>query len=241
VTSSREADSAYREQQRVLAEYERREREIDQDRYAPWRASVLLRRATRARDASRLLRAAGVFPRAGWRCLEVGFGKRGGWLADLLVWGVSRKDLCGIDLDIRSVAEVSRKLGASNLAVGDGAFMPWPDGAFQLVIASTVFSSILDDHVRQTVSGEISRVLASGGALLWYDFRVSNPRNANVRGVRRRELLDLFPGLKGEMRSVTLAPPLADLVAPRSWMLATLLETIPPLRTHWIAVLRKAS
>jgi ubiquinone/menaquinone biosynthesis C-methylase UbiE len=158
-----------------------------------------------------------------------------------MVWGLSRKDLFGIDLDLATVREVSQRIGADNLAVGDAVRIPWPDGTFQLVVASTVFTSILDDGVRQAAANEISRVLACGGALLWYDFNVDNPQNAHVRRVRRRDLLTLFPRLKGKVRSVTLAPPLARLVAPRSWTLATLLELIPPLRTHLLAVLRKTS
>ena len=78
-----------------------------------------------------------------------------------------------------------------------------------------------------------------GGALLWYDFRVNNPRNPNVRGVGRKELRSLFPDLAGEVRSATLAPPIARLVAPRSNWLATTLEGFPFLRTHLLAVLVK--
>jgi len=49
----------------------------------------------------------------------------------------------------------------------------------------------------------------------------------------------LFPALHGPMQSVTLAPPLARVVAPRSWVAATLLEACPWLRTHLMAVLVK--
>jgi hypothetical protein len=38
---------------------------------------------------------------------------------------------------------------------------------------------------------------------------------------------------------VTLIPPLARVLAARSWMLCELLETIPLLRTHELAVLVK--
>jgi hypothetical protein len=91
------------------------------------------------------------------------------------------------------------------------------------------------------VAADITRVLAPGGALLWYDFAVNNPRNPNVRRVGRKELQGLFPELRGSIRSVTLAPPLVRLVAPKSWLLATALEAFPFLRTHLLAVLLKRS
>jgi hypothetical protein len=89
------------------------------------------------------------------------------------------------------------------------------------------------------IAQEISRVLAPGGALLWYDFAVDNPRNANVRGVKKRDIRELFPELAGSIKSLTLAPPLARLVAPRSVMLAMMLQRVPFLRTHLMAVLVK--
>jgi ubiquinone/menaquinone biosynthesis C-methylase UbiE len=130
-------------------------------------------------------------------------------------------------------------LPAADLRVGDASHLPWPASTFRLVVASTVFTSILDGSVRRVVASEATRVLTSDGALLWYDFAVNNPRNAHARGVRRRELRELFPTLRGRIESVTLAPPLARFVARRSWTLATVLEAIPLLRTHLVAVLAK--
>lgn len=231
-------DASARERGRILDEYRRREREIDPDRYAPWQASVLLGRVERSRKAAALLRAAGVFPRAGMPCLEVGFG-RGGWLAELLNWGLAQEDLYGVDIDLGAVRLVSRRLSFATLAVADGGALPWPDGAFRIVIVSTVFTSILDDGVRTGVAGEISRVIAPGGALLWYDFAFNNPANRHVRRVGRRELRELFPDLSGTIRSAGLAPPLARRIAPVSWLLATALEAIPFVRTHLLAVLVK--
>jgi hypothetical protein len=83
------------------------------------------------------------------------------------------------------------------------------------------------------------RVLRPGGALLWYDFRVDNPANPNVRGIGHRELEALFPGLACRVLSLTLAPPLARAVAPVSPGLARLLEGLPFLRSHLLGVLVK--
>lgn len=226
------------ERQRITAEYRRREAEVGAEVYAPWQPGEILMRNARCRAAARMLRRAGLFPQAGDACLEVGFGSLG-WLGELIGWGLRETDLHGIELDSARAARAKKVLPVADLRVGDATSLPWGDETFRLVLASTVFTSILDSRVRRMVADEITRVLAPGGALLWYDFAVNNLRNPHVRKVGRRELRGLFPGLSGEIKSVTLAPPLARLVAPKSWPLATLLESIPWLRTHLIAVLRK--
>ena len=102
-------------------------------------------------------------------------------------------------------------LPEAELLVGDATDLPWPDNRFRLVVASTILTSVLDDRMRLRIAEEIIRVLAPGGAVLWYDFAVNNPRNSQVRKVDRQELRRLFATLNGPVRSVTLAPPLARL------------------------------
>ncbi|MCW5897362.1 MAG: class I SAM-dependent methyltransferase [Bacteroidetes bacterium] len=192
----------------------------------------------RKRFASVMLHERGVFPDASSRCLEVGYGTSG-WLSDLIGWGVPETNISGIELDAQRAGIARQLLPAADLRVGDAAGMPWPDESFHLVVASTVFTSILDQEVRRQVADEITRVLAPGGALLWYDFTFNNPNNANVKKVTKKELRSLFPALSGETRSLTLAPPIARPVARMSWTLATMLGALPFLRTHLLAVLVK--
>jgi SAM-dependent methyltransferase len=231
-------DQGGQEQQRILLEYTRRDREVAADLYAPWQPASGLLIGTNRRIAAQMLERAGVFPRPTSRCLEIGPGSSG-WLSDLIGWGVRERHLSAIDLDGRRINQARQLLPTADLRVGDAAHLPWNDGTFDLVIASTVFTSILDAQLRRDVAREIERVLAPGGALLWYDFSRNNPSNKHVRKVSRGEVRTLFAGLKGELRSVTLAPPIARTIAPISWILATVLEAIPLLRTHLIGVLVK--
>jgi ubiquinone/menaquinone biosynthesis C-methylase UbiE len=198
----------------------------------------MLMRSSRKRVAAQMLHRAQAFPIPGVRCLEVGCG-RIGWLGELLTWGVRESDLSGIDIDERRLRDAQASLPAADLRVGEGTSLPWNSNTFGLVVASTVFSSILDREVRVLVAREIERVLAPGGALLWYDMRIDNPANPHVRGLTARRVRELFSGLDGHVKSVTLAPPVARIVAPRSWVLATLLEGLPPLRSHLLGVLVK--
>lgn len=225
------------ERERMLAELARREREIDPERYAPWNPAELFMREGRRRAAARLLHRAGAFPRTGDRCLEVGCGTLG-WLGELISWGVRETDLHGVELSASRLERARDVLPAADLRVVDASDrLPWDDRTFRLVVLSTVVSSVLDPDARRRLAREVERVLAPGGALLWYDFRVDNPKNPHVRGVPKGELLALFPGLSATVRRVTLAPPLVRRIAPRSWWLAGTLELVPLLRTHLVAVL----
>jgi len=228
------------ERQRLLNELRRREREVNPDLEEHWHPAVLLGNIRTRSVAVAMLRRAGALPKAGDHCLEVGYGARG-WLGALIDWGVRETDLHGIEIDPISAKKAQEVLPQADLRVGNAIKLPWDSDTFRLVITSTLFTSILNPIVRRLVAEEITRVLAPGGALLCYDFAFNNPRNPNVRKVSKKELIRLFPRLKGTIKSVELAPPLARLVAPRSMTLAFLLERIPLLRTHFVAVMVKPS
>jgi SAM-dependent methyltransferase len=235
-----ELDAVLTERQRIQAEYQRRAKVIKAELYSPWQPAEIFWRTRRKAVAAGMLNEALVFPRTGDTCLEVGCGT-GGWLADLISWGVREPDLHGIDIDTLRISRAKEILPGADFRIGDAARLPWDDGTFRVVISSTLFTSVLDFTVRRLIADEIVRVLAPGGALLWYDFAFNNPKNPHVLGISRSEVRKLFPQLVGKIRSVSLAPPLARLIVPRSWTLSTVLEAIPLLRTHLLAVLIKAS
>lgn len=232
------ADFVAIERERIQVEYRRRAREVNSELYATSQPASRFMLERRNRTAARMLRRLSVFPKLGDQCLEVGYGEVG-WLRELLAWGVSEADLHGIELSAERAGKARQHLPVADLRIGDAVELPWKDQAFQLVVASTLFTSVLDNEVRRLIANEIVRVLAPDGALLWYDFAYNNPRNKNVRGIGRAEIKNLFPTLKGNIRAVTLAPPLTRLIAPRSWALAAAFEAIPILRTHLIGVLIK--
>lgn len=236
-SAAREESSAARE--RILAANSRRRAEAEGGGlYAPSNPAEIFMTSGRRREAAALLASLGVFPREGSRVLEVGCGE-GGLLPDLLGWRLAADDLHGVDLDGARLAVARRRLPGCHFHEADAAALPFPDGSFDLVIASTVFSSILEPRLQQAVAAEIARVLRPGGAYLHYDLAVDSPRNKNVRGLPARRLAELFPGLAGKVRRVTLAPPLCRALLPRFLPLAALLEALPFLRSHLLAVLLK--
>lgn len=230
--------TAERESIRIKAEYERRETEIGRDLYAPWQPAEILMSSERKRITALMLKQVEKFPKVGDRCLEIGYGRLG-WLADLLSWGVRETDLHGIELDAVRASCAQQALPQASLEVGDATQLPWHSDYINLAIASTVFSSIMDRSVRQMIADELSRVVTSGGVVIVYDMAVGNPRNDNVRAVTYNEIRAIFPNFSCYFRSATLAPPIARLVAKRSWLLAIMLSGLPFLRTHFVAVLVK--
>jgi len=223
---------------RIRAEYERRARDLPADFYAWSKPGNLLlqQHATRACIAA-LYRAA-LFPLRGRRIADIGCGQ-GSWLLEFVQWGADPAALHGVDLSPDRIAAARRKLPQADLRVGSAAELPWPDQSFDLVSQFTVFTSILDPALKQAVAAEMLRVLKPGGAALWFDFRVNNPRNPQVRGVPAREIRSLLAGCGVELVSCVLAPPLGRRVAGWSWALAELLHALPFLRTHYAGLIRK--
>jgi SAM-dependent methyltransferase len=171
--------------------------------------------------------------------LEVGCGT-GHWLRSLVQWGAAPERIVGLDLLPDRIAVARRTCAApTRLVTGSAAALPFPDRSFDIVLQSTVFTSMLDADVRRAAAAEMLRVLRADGIVLWYDFFVDNPRNPNVRGVGKDELRRLFPGCRIDVRRVTLAPPLARAVAPRSWLAASLLSAVPALCTHYAGTIRR--
>jgi len=224
------------EQERIIAEYQRRACEVDPELYAPWNAAQCLMLSERKRVAAQMLHRLGAFPRREHLCLEVGVGSLG-WLPDLLSWGVPACNLAGIELKQDRLEAAKFSLPSVDLRCGDASQMPWEAGRFRLIVCSTVFSSILEHALRMRVASEMIRVLAPGGVVVWYDLAVNNPWNRNVRRVSKRDLLRYFPEFKYNVTSITLAPPIARTVAPASVSLAVALSAVPILRTHLLAVM----
>jgi len=235
---------------RIRREYARRAREIPVDFYSLTRPANLFHWQQRSRHALALLQRCGMLPLDGRRVLEVGCGEQG-WLGDLESWGVRRRDLAGIDLDPQRIDIARRRFGPSldesgqivspgaDLHCGNAAGLPWADAQFDIVVQSTVFTSILDWELKRAIASDLMRVLKPRGVVLWYDFFVDNPRNPNVRGVGRREIATLFKGCEIVLERVTLAPPVARRLVPLGWGLAMALEALKLLNTHYLCVIRK--
>ena len=208
------------------------------DRYDPLRPEVLHARQERERALVSLLTRHVRRPMAQLDVREVGCG--GG--DNLLEWirlGCDPARLFGKELLPERAAAARLRLPAGvGLHQGDALQLPLPDASFDIVLQHTVFSSILDDTFQARLAARMWRWLRPGGAVVWYDFTVDNPKNADVRGVPLARVKALFPQGRVDARRITLAPPIARRVARLHPQACNFFNTLPLLRTHslaWIA------
>ncbi|CAN7404258.1 MULTISPECIES: class I SAM-dependent methyltransferase [unclassified Variovorax] len=172
--------------------------------------------------------------------VEVGSGD-GGNLLELLRMGCAPDRLSGIELlPERHAAARARLPAAVRLSSGDAAVASIEPASCDVVFVSTVFSSLLDDAFQQRLADAMWRWVKPGGGVLWYDFTVDNPRNADVRGVPLKRVRALFPQGQVHVQRITLAPPIARRVTAVHPSLYTLFNTIPLLRTHVLAWIAKS-
>ena len=127
------------------------------------------------------------------------------------------------------------------MLVGDASQLDLGDASFDVVLQSTVFSSILDAAFQQRLADRMWALVKPAGGVLWYDFIYNNPRNPDVRGVPLGRIRELFP--QGRLRAwrVTLAPPISRLVTRIHPSLYSVLNAVPWLRTHVLCWVGKGS
>ncbi len=194
----------------------------------------------RERKTRELLQRAGFFPLSGRRILDVGCGT-GAQLGLFIEWGARPENLFGIDLIPDRIVAARRRFPRITFELANAESLPYADGAFNLVAAFTVFTSILNRGMTANVVREITRVLAPRGAVLWYDFRVNNPFNRHVRGMSRKQVQHLFPGFGVALEAISLLPPLARRLGGLTDHLYVTLSSVPFLRTHLLGLLTKPS
>jgi SAM-dependent methyltransferase len=144
-----------------------------------------------------------------------------------------------IDLVVARAA-AARDRGAAAVCA-DGRAVPLRSGSVDVVVCSTLFSSIIDPAVATAVADEVDRVLAPTGLILWFDLRIDNPRNPEVRGLPVAAVEALFPGFELDLERAVLLPPLARRLG-RHVRMARALARVPILRGHLVGSLsRRAS
>lgn len=230
------AESANVEDTRIQAAYAKRQ---ETNLYSWFDPSYVFLMQERERRFLSALQQYGFVSLDSTQILEIGCGT-GLWLREFIKWGGRPQNITGVDLLSDRVA-IARERCPEGMRIecGSATKLGFSDCSFDLILQSTVFSSVLNPSVRQQIASEMLRVVKDDGVILWYDFHVNNPRNPDVIGIDRTEIFRLFPGCRIELQRITLAPPLARLLAPYSLMICSLLQGSRVLNTHYLGVIRK--
>lgn len=134
------------------------------------------------------------------------------------------------------VEVLKQNILSSNIFAGDATELKMNE-SFDIVLQSTVFTSILDNNFKAKLANCIFKMVKPGGIVLWYDFKFNNPQNKNVKAISKSEILELFPACKSiEFTSCTLAPPIGRRIGK---LYNTINLLFPFLRSHIIAVIKK--
>jgi len=222
----------------ISERYARRRETGIQSLYNPLRPSIYMNLQEKERVLIRKILQPHLQPLGDKRLIEIGCGS-GSNLVQLMQLGFRPENLVANELLPERVEAVRKRLPTEvEIIPGDDSVIDYPP-AFDAVLVSTVFSSILDDAFQQRLADTAWRMLKPGGGIIWYDFVYDNPGNADVRGVKPGRIRELFPGAGIETHRVTLAPPVARRVTRIHPALYTLLNAFPLLRSHLLCWIQK--
>lgn len=223
---------------RIKAVYENRAREGKSKLYSYFNTANLFFIQKRERMLLRLLRRRRFEDLHDKKILDVGCGA-GGQLRRFVEYGARPRNLFGIDALPDRISLAQKLSPHIGFCLGNAVQLPFDREFFDIVTQFGVFTSVLDKDVKRQIAAEMLRVLKPDGVIVWYDYHMNNPRNPDVRGVKKKEIHELFQGCDVRLRRITLAPPIARIFAPCSVILCQLLEKLPFLCTHYIGAIRK--
>lgn len=240
MTAHDQASERETELARIQAEYRRRdfcEPRLGK-RYSLFNEAALLHAQSLERHLLAMLKQHKRTDLATMKILDVGCGY-GGALRRFIEYGAEPANLSGIDMMPHRIARARGLSPAVDWQVGDAHQLPYLSGTFDIVLIFVVLSSILNAELRQTIATEVCRVCKPGGLVLYHDFIHSNPRNPAVQGITCGQIRQLFgrPGARIVCRRMTLAPPIARLIAPRARWLADTLEQLRIVNTHTLCAI----
>jgi SAM-dependent methyltransferase len=170
------------------------------------------------------------------RVLDLGCGE-GATLGRLIACGAVATGV-GVDLLPERIERARAAWPAIDFRVADAGHLPFPDEAFDIVLAMTVLSSI-PLPARPGIAAEIARVVRSGGVFAWYDLRLPSPANPDVRPFRAADVAMLFHGWEMQVRRLTVLPPVARRLGPAAGVLYPVLARLPFVLSHEAGVARR--
>ena len=170
--------------------------------------------------------------------LEVGCGT-GTNLCNLISWGVNPENLFGNDIFEPSLQTARQRL-PQTVTLQQGNFLDcsYDNQSFDVILFSTVLSSILDEDFQIECLKRSYNLLKPNGIVLLYDFQFDNPWNKDLKGINLKKLKQAVPWSRSVFSRVTLCPPLARKLENLP-ALIRILTACKVLNTHVIGFFKK--
>ena len=227
-----------KENSRIKKYYEARKKMKISSLYTYFNVNNLYMIHSRERKLMRLLSGCGLEDLSRKKILDVGCGT-GGMLRNFVQYGAKPGNLYGIDLlsdRIKKAREISSNL---HLAKGDATGLPYKSNYFDIITQYTVLTSIIDKDVKQKIADEMLRVLRKNGIIIWYDMRVSNPFDKNIKAIGKNEIRKMFSACECSFYSVTLNPIISRRLSRISILLCQMIENLKLLNSHYFVIIKK--
>lgn len=167
--------------------------------------------------------------------LDYGCGV-GARLLEIYRLGATFSNLYGFDCNPSRINIAKKIFESTNIMHGENSYSISPK-QFDVLMNSTMMSSILDDKQASKIANEFYRLTKDSGFIIWYDLCLKNPYNPNVRSYKIKDILKLFPNHKIIYRKKICLPPVSGLKELPFPLLRTI-HTIPLLRSHYFIVLK---
>lgn len=223
----------------IRLRYKRREDNIPPDKYALTNPHILLIVQEKERKLLKFLRKYNVLPLFDKKILEIGCGS-GQNLVEFIRMGADPQKIVGNDLLENRIAAARKTLPRDvALVCGDASALDLPHQSFDIILQSTVFTSILDDKLQIKIADHMCELLKPGGIILWYDFIHANPFNKDVRAVSVKKIHTLFPNAEIDAKRLTLFPFIAEAVTKHFYFPYSIFDALPFLRMHVFCVIKE--
>jgi 2-polyprenyl-3-methyl-5-hydroxy-6-metoxy-1,4-benzoquinol methylase len=172
------------------------------------------------------------------KILDVGCGD-GNFIRTLIEWGCEPKNITGIDL-MRYRINTCKKKTHSDVKFIVGNFSKQFKN-FDLVVANTVFTSILKSNERKILAHNMWNATKINGWVMIFDFRYNNPYNKNVKKISIKDLKKYFNhSNKFFYCYLLMIPIIARKIVKYSYIFSEILIFIFPfLKSHFIFMAKK--
>lgn len=94
--------------------------------------------------------------------------------------GFSWHNIYANELFEERIETLKEKLKGTKIISGNALDMKY-DHFFDIVVQSTVFTSIPDPGFKRELAIKMMQIVKKDGLIIWYDFKYNNPNNKNVR------------------------------------------------------------